>query len=161
MPSEDQVVDTVNKYRMGVVEEVEQSTETSKKSQKDNVSMDEVVQLITDPRKEREEEKKSEAVCIPYQKICKPEWGKEVASYVDPKYEEVKDIFKQCGEEMEWEAIETKVKDNNSGIQKWLNVEEWDEENREIDLRNMNEKRETKSPKEKECKKRWRVEDQE
>ncbi|CAG8627190.1 hypothetical protein GLOIN_2v1788133 [Rhizophagus irregularis DAOM 181602=DAOM 197198] len=40
-----------------------------------------------------------------------------------PKYEELKEIFAKCGEEMEWEAIEKEA-----------------EENRETDIKNMNEK---------------------
>ncbi|PKB94623.1 hypothetical protein RhiirA5_438370 [Rhizophagus irregularis] len=62
-----------------------------------------------------------------------------------PKYEELKEIFAKCGEEMEWEAIEKEAVKSHDVIQKFTTLNDEftkrvKEENREMDIKNMNEK---------------------
>ncbi|CAG8538557.1 17468_t:CDS:2 [Rhizophagus irregularis] len=72
---------------------------------------------------------------------------------VSPKYEDLKDIFVKCGEEMEWEAIEkAAVKsvvcaaESHEVIQKFTTLnDEFTKRVKETDPKNMNEKRATKS----------------
>ncbi|PKK73565.1 hypothetical protein RhiirC2_775874 [Rhizophagus irregularis] len=63
---------------------------------------------------------------------------------VSPKVNELKKIFEECREEMEWKAMETNV---------------YEEENREIDEKNINDKRATKSVMDKLYKKRLGAEE--
>ncbi|PKY61976.1 hypothetical protein RhiirA4_487693 [Rhizophagus irregularis] len=84
---------------------------------------------------------------------------KVLEEYASSKIEELKKIFKECGEEMGWEKIEMNVnKELEIFRERGMVIKE---ENRELNEKNINEKRATKSPKERECQKRWGVEDRE
>lgn len=37
-----------------------------------------------------------------------------------PKYEELKEIFAKCGEEMEWEAIEKEAVSKTERMEEWM-----------------------------------------
>ncbi|CAB4486873.1 unnamed protein product [Rhizophagus irregularis] len=107
--TEDQVVDVINKHRSGVEEVVVPLTVMSKKLQKDNITTDEVVKSINDHRKVQRKEIKK----VPYKKFESPPLSSPLnqrKAIVDSKYEELREIFEKCGEEMEWEKIERVLK---------------------------------------------------
>ncbi|CAB5383996.1 unnamed protein product [Rhizophagus irregularis] len=73
-------------------------------------------------------EKKQEIELIPYQRYVAPpilSSEKVIGKTVSPKYEELTNVFRKCGEEMEWEATEMQITEKFEGVREWVTEKEW------------------------------------
>lgn len=72
---------------------------------KDNVSMEELVNIIN-------EQKKEQKLLVPYQSfVASPFWSlMDKMRVISPKVKELAEIFMMAGEEMEWEKIKNQMK---------------------------------------------------
>jgi hypothetical protein len=196
--SEEEVVETVGKFRQGLLDEEAKTSSGPISLKKDNVSPLKVVKIIDEKRKEDKEKKT-------YQKLTWPLPVMTMKGKIDeclsPKIEELKSIFAENDSSMEWmkivdevtkeeqtacgvlelalaDSLIAKVKGDFSDcrryhvqekiirrveghklIQKYtvLNKEfehRIKEENREKDVKNVNEKRAQKSPKQQQYRKK-------
>ncbi|PKY59455.1 hypothetical protein RhiirA4_482410 [Rhizophagus irregularis] len=67
--------------------------------------------------------KKQEIELIPYQRYVAPpilSSEKVIGKTVSPKYEELTNVFRKCGEEMEWEATEMQITEKFEGVREWV-----------------------------------------
>ncbi|PKY43979.1 hypothetical protein RhiirA4_458124 [Rhizophagus irregularis] len=95
----------------------------SKKLQKDNITTDEVVKSINDHRKVQRKEIKK----VPYKKFESPPLSSPLnqrKAIVDSKYEELREFFEKCGEEMEWEKIEEQTDKDLKGFENIMQAKE-------------------------------------
>lgn len=107
-----EVVETVEKYRKGFIHKKKAIPLGSGSVKKDNVPVDEVVEIINEQRKEQQ-------LMTPYRKYRRMTSGStqdEIDKHLSPKIKELKTIFEENGVLMEWEKIvDNAVKDCTDG----------------------------------------------
>lgn len=99
---EEQVVEEVNKLRKGISKAKKTIPEGSGDKKKDNVLTQEVVDIINKQRKEERLKKPYKNLSLPSDYMSYEDLLKECVS---PKMNELKKIFEEQGENMEWECI--------------------------------------------------------
>lgn len=113
MISEEGVGNVIDKLRESIEDKDEMERKEKRLLRKDNVTTEEVVDIINEQRKEQK-------LIIPYQRYSSPSnlSASEKLQLTSPKLKELEAIFTLAGESMEWEKIEKEavVEETNKGV---------------------------------------------
>lgn len=112
--TKEQVVDEVYKLRKGISKAEQLVVIEASDKKMDNVTTEEVVDIINQQRKDDQLKPPYENMLIPDESLLLP-YAHWLTKYVHPKFKELEEIFEEAGERMEWERI---VADRAQSVQK-------------------------------------------